>query len=196
MKIFTLPAMVAVCICLLSACGNNSKDNNNGDTIITEKIEYPVFIKSPYEEENGDWWKENIETSKRTDFVKMLMDWAYSGKVGAYDFLTNEPLTVEQVKAIGNESDTLHINKTTPPYDEIDTVITQKLDFQLIQKIKFLEEWSYNLNDHTISKKVLGIAPTVATYDENSELKGYRPLFWLYFDKDFIEKEITSKEKK
>jgi hypothetical protein len=196
MKTYIIPIMMAAMVALLSACGNSAKDDNTGGTIITEKIEYPVFIKSPYPEENGDWWKENIETSKRTEFVEMLMDWAYSGKVGAYDFLTNEPLTVEQVKQIGNERDTIRVTKTYPPYDEMDTVIQQKLDLRLIHKIKFLEEWSYNLTDHSFSKKVLGIAPTLTMYDDSADLKGYRPLFWMYFDKDFIEKEITNKEKK
>lgn len=196
MKTYLIPLMMAVMLTLLLACGNSVKDDPSTGTVITEKIEYPVFIKSPYAEENGDWWKENIETSKRTDFVEMLLDWAYTGKVGAYDFLTNEPLTVEQVKQIGNESDTIRVTKTYPPYDEMDTVIQQKLDIQLIHKIKFLEEWSFNLSDHSFSKKVLGIAPTLTMYDDSTEIKGYRPLFWLYFDKEFIEKEMSRKEKK
>jgi hypothetical protein len=171
----------------LAACGGKSDDSKTGKSLITERIEYPVFIKSPYGEDQGDWWKENIETSKRTDFVNMLLDWAYSGKVATFDFLTNKPLTPEQVKAIGNESDTIKVTDVNPPYDEKDTIITQKLDIRLIHKIKFLEEWSFDAENHTITKKILGIAPTVTEYADSSEIKGYRPLFWMYFDKDYIE---------
>jgi hypothetical protein len=191
MKAIMICAWTACLAILFTACSSN-KEDNAGTTIITEKIEYPVFIKSPYEEEQGDWWKENIETSKRTDFAQLLMDWAYSGKVAAYDFVTNQALTVEQVKLIGNETDTILVTEKFPPYDEKDTVIQQKLDIRLIHKVKFLEEWSYNLDDHSISKKVIGIAPTLTIYDDSVDIKGYRPLFWLYFDKEYA-KSLNNK---
>ena len=139
------PGFIVLLLFLVcNACNGPSGKNNSSKRIITDMIEYPVFIKSPYGEDNEDYWKENLETSKRLDFVKTLFDWAYSGKVKTFDYLTNKPLSIEQVKSIGNERDTIHITKSVPPYDEMDTVIQEKLDFKRIHKLKFLEQWSFD----------------------------------------------------
>lgn len=180
-------------ISMLCGCSGGAGKENADRKLITEKIEYPVFIKNPYDEENGEWWKENIETSKRTDFVKTLFDWVYEGKVKAFDYLTNKPLSIEEVKAIGNESDTIRITETFPPYDEKDTVIQNKLDLQLVHKLKFIEEWSFDFSGHTMEKKILGIAPALTVYGDSLEVKGYKPMFWIYFDEDFI-KSLDKKE--
>jgi hypothetical protein len=184
-KMCILPALIAGLTFCLEACGDQGRESKN-QQVITEKIEYPVFIKSPYDDESGDWWKENIETSKRLEFVEILFDWAYAGKVQAFDYLTNKPLSAEEVKKIGNESDTIRVNDKNPPYDEKDTVIQNKLDLRQIHKLKFLEEWCFNKDDHSITKKVLGVAPALTVYTDSSEVLGQRPLFWIYFDKAFI----------
>ncbi len=174
---------------LIPACTRTETSEAGQENMITEKIEYPVFIKDPWEEETTDWWKENIETSKRLEFVKTIFDWAYSGKVKAYDFITYEPLSVEQVKAIGNRCDTITITETTPPYREKDTVIQEKLDFAQIHKVKFLEEWTYDKNRTSIAKKIIGIAPALTVYADSVEIKGFKPLFWLFFDDRYAKKK-------
>lgn len=189
--------VLLICFALagfLTSCGSKDQADSGDTVVITEKIEYPVFIKNPYGEDQMDWWKENIETSKRIDFVQTLFDWAYAGEVSTFDYLTNEPLTAEQVKAIGNERDTIRITSPVPPYEEKDTVIQNKIDLRLVHKIKFLEEWQFNMKDHSISKKLLGIAPTLTEYEDSLDIKGYRPLFWIYFDEDYIQK-LSKKEK-
>lgn len=178
--------IIAAASILMLSCGNDVKQDDKSKMFIIKKIEYPVFIKNPYEIENAEWWKENIETSERIDFVKTLFDWAYSGKVKSYNYITNELLSTDEVKIIGNEPDTITVTESYPPYDEKDTVIQNKLDFNLIHKLKFLEEWSMNLKDYSVTKKVIGIAPTLTIYGDSIEIKGYKPLFWVYFDEEYI----------
>ena len=191
MKHLSVLIVILSALFLMAACGNHENSGNENASIITEKIEYPVFIKDPYGDNQADWWKENIETSKRLEFVQTLFDWAYSGEVKAYDYLTNKPLTVEQVKAIGNEPDTLTIIQSFPPYEEKDTILQNKIDLHLIHKLKFMEEWRFNLKDHSIQKTVIGIAPTLTVYADSMEIKGYRPLFWIYFDEEYAKKNET-----
>jgi hypothetical protein len=175
---------------LITACG--SKENGS-KRLITDRIEYPVFIKSPYGDDNGDYWKENLETSKRLDFVQTIFDWAYNGKVKTFDYNTNQPLTVDQVKAIGNKTDTVRMARPVPPYDEFDTVIQTKLEFKDIHKIKVLEEWSFNVDHFLLEKKLLGIAPAQTFYGDSTDVIGYKPLFWIYFDEEYIGK-LTQKK--
>jgi hypothetical protein len=151
-------------------------------TVITKRIQYDVPIKSP--DPDFDWWVQNIEGQQRDDFVKMILDEAYSGKVRTYDYF-NHPLTPEQVRQIGYHRDTVTMQRPTPPYSLFDTVIEQKLDPRLITRIRFLEEWSVDTKHFQIVKKVLGIAPLMENYSEKGELRGYMPLFWIYTDKRY-----------
>ena len=169
-------------IMIINSCKNEGKNDNM--TVLTERIQYPVFIKSPYGDD-GDWYRENMEGPKRESFVKIIFDAAYNGKLKAYDYLTNEPLTIEKVKAIGSKCDTLHIIRETPVYKEYDTIITQKLDLKDIHRITFLEEWYMDVDKFRIEKKVVGICPSLTIYEDSNDVRGYKPLFWLYLDKKY-----------
>ncbi len=163
------------------AC-NNKKDTDK--LVLTERIQYPVFVKSPYTEET-DWWRENMEGRDREKFVNILLDAVLSGKVKAYDYITDALLTKNQIDGIYNRSDTLMLTRTDPPFNEYDTVITAKLDRQLIHRITFLEEWSFDEKNFKMEKKVVGIAPAITTYGDSTEILGYKPLFWIYLDEKY-----------
>jgi hypothetical protein len=141
-----------------------------------------VDIKSPDPE--YDWWVQNIEGSKREMFIRKLIDAAYSGKLRIYNYF-NEPLTVEEVRSIGNRTDTVTFQREYPPYDFYDTVIRQQLELRDITRIRFLEEWSMDDKTLEFSKKIVGIAPIIRKYDENGDLRGYMPLFWVYLDESY-----------
>ncbi|MDD5507554.1 MAG: hypothetical protein PHD25_04390, partial [Bacteroidales bacterium] len=81
-------------------------------TLITERIQYDVDIKSP--DPDFDWWVQNIEGSKREVFIRQVMEAAYEGKVRTFSYF-NEPLTPRQVREIGFQSDTLTFQRAVPP---------------------------------------------------------------------------------
>jgi len=164
------------------SCKNGS--GKEGQTIITERIQYPVFIKSPYPEET-DWWVENLEGAKREKFVNLLLDAAFDGKVKVYDYLDNSLLTKAQIDKIVSKTETVKMLSTKPPYEEMDTVITQKLDRKNIHRVTFMEEWSFDEKNFKMDKKVVGIAPAETVYGDSSVIKGYKPLFWIYLDEKY-----------
>ncbi|HOW25161.1 MAG TPA: hypothetical protein PK711_05775 [Bacteroidales bacterium] len=151
-------------------------------TLITDRIQYDVDIKSP--DPDFDWWVQNIEGSKREVFIRRVMDAAYEGKVRTFSYF-NEPLTPEQVKEIGFQADTLTFQRSTPPYEFYDTVVERRINLQDITRFRFLEEWYMDPESFMISKKVIGIAPVLRRYTESGELMGYMPLFWIYFDENY-----------
>ena len=150
--------------------------------VLTERIQYDVTIKNP--DADQDWWVQNMEGSKREAFIKMILDEAYSGKIKAYDAFNN-PLTVEQVKAIGNRTDTVLGPSPKPPYDDTLMVVKQQLQLRDITKVRFLEEWYIDEGTFKMEKKVVGIAPMILKYSETGELQGSMLLFWLYLDKKY-----------
>jgi hypothetical protein len=159
-----------------SSCGKKEK------ALITERIQYDVVIKSPDQE--WDWWIQNLEGPKREVFIKTILNAAYSGKVKAYDYF-NQPLTVDQVKAIENSTDTILGTSPDPPYNDTTIIVERRLDMNRITKVRFLEEWRMNPDDLTTEKKVLGIAPILEVMNDDGTSRGFMPLFWVYLDKEY-----------
>jgi len=176
--IYLIPAFIII---VWTGCRHNPEKDF---TVITKRIQYDVPIKSP--NPDFDWWVQNIEGSQREEFVHMILDAAYTGKVRTYDYF-NHPLTPEQVRQIGYHRDTITVQRPTAPYALFDTVIEQKLDPNLITRIRFLEEWTIDKKHFRIMKNILGIAPLIENYSEKGELRGYMPLFWIYTDKRYPE---------
>ena len=174
-----LPAAVLLMSGLLTTCTGDAVEK--GSTI-TNRIQYDVSIKSP--DTDYDWWVQNIEGQARETFVRTIMEKAYGGKVKAWDIFHN-PLRPEDVKAIGNRTDTITFQRAEEPYELYDTVISTTFSLNDITKVRFLEEWSMDENTLVMSKRVLGICPLLARYDPNGELRGHMPMFWVYFDEEY-----------
>lgn len=166
----------------LLSCVNdkNDKDYKN-ETQLTERIQYDVLIKTP--DPDLDWWTQNIEGSKRETFVKTILDLAYNGKVKAYsgDYLYTL-MTPEEVKAIENSTDTITVQNPDDPSKSYDTIIKNELDIQTITKVRFLEEWYLDEKNNSFDKKVCGVMLLRENYGDSLELRGYTPLFWIFFD--------------
>ena len=64
-----------------------NQQNNRSHKLITERIQYDVDIKSP--DPDFDWWVQNIEGSKREQFVRSIIERAHSGEVDVYDYYFN-----------------------------------------------------------------------------------------------------------
>ena len=63
-----------------------------------------------------------------------------------------------------------------------DTVIKHELNIQSITKVRFLEEWYLDEKKLSFDKKVVGVMLMKENYGDSLELRGYSPLFWIYFD--------------
>jgi len=172
-------SFIYILIITLFLLSCNDKKENKNNKILAERIQYDVLIKTPDVE--LDWWVQNIEGSKRESFIRTILDLAYSGKVKAYDY-DNNPLTSKDVKKIDNYPETFSIPDPVIPNKMNDTVVMHKLDIQKITKVRFLEEWYLDEKSCSFEKKVIGIMLMKENYGDSMELRGYTPLFWLYFD--------------
>lgn len=144
---------------------------------ITKKIQYDVNIKSVYA--NYDPWIENIYNQQRIEFVQNMLAAAYNGQVKAYDYF-NQPMSLKELNNIGVDTIYKTLTRSYPPYEEFDTIIVNRLDIQDINKIRFLEEWYIDKEKLNFEKKVIGIALVIDKYDEEGNIIGKYPLFWVY----------------
>ncbi|HNX44327.1 MAG TPA: hypothetical protein PLJ84_09940 [Bacteroidales bacterium] len=164
-------------VVILAGCKNKKADEKS---LITRRIQYDVPIKAS--DADNDWWVQNIEGQDREKLVKEIMESALSGKVKTYDFFSNELLTPDQLKAIMKRSDTITLERAAPPHSLYDTVLTKELSLRDITRLRFLEEWNMDKKTLQFNKKVAGICPLIANYGDSAELRGYMPLFWVFFD--------------
>ncbi|NVN95837.1 MAG: hypothetical protein HXX18_11195 [Bacteroidetes bacterium] len=155
------------------------KSDTTNNVIITKKIQYDVFIKSI--DKGKDWWVDNIETTDREKFLKTIIEVAAKGKIKTYDFFMN-PLDKKKFGEMLHKTDTIVMQRLTEPYADYDTVLRTDFDQTSILKMRFVEEWSLNTQTFKFYKKVLAICPMVEGLDDKGNLRGYTPLFWIYFD--------------
>jgi hypothetical protein len=165
------------CILLMQvSCRQKSGD----EWTITQRIQYDVSIKSP--DPNLEWWVQNIEGMNRESFISDLLEAAYNGDIETWDPFLLTQTGSDQIKRIGSRSDTMRLQRTQAPYTYYDTVIIKEISIHDITRIRFLEEWKQNKQNKQIKKEVLGIAPMLENYDETGNLRGYQPMFWIFFD--------------
>lgn len=165
---------------------NHTISDDKRSKILTGRIQYDVPIVTI--EPNQKWWDQNIESSKREPFLNSLMEAAFSGKYKLYDYFNNI-ITKEEVLAMNRRVYTLAIQKAVEPYEWYDTVVVSEFDPKDIKKIRFLEEWYLDEPGFGFRKNILGISPIVASFDETGSFRGYKPLFWIYFDERYPIKE-------
>lgn len=170
--------LIITAISLLSfSCQNKGDSDKNS---VTKRIQYDVMLRNP--EADPDWWVQNIEGSDREKLVKDILSRVSEGVVKAYDFHTNRPLSVEEVRKIMKRVDTISLERAVPPYDLVDTVLVTEIRLSDITKLRFLEEWKMDEKTLDFSKQVLGICPLIEKYSDSGELRGYKPLFWVFFN--------------
>ena len=152
----------------LSGCSRKERE------ILASKIQYDVPIAN-YDAQL-DWWINNLEGSRREPFLQRLMEAVEKGEVKAFDYF-NKPLTPQQVK--GSLSDTIYktLLRTVPPYEEYDTMVILTIDYRNINKLRFLEEWTWDPDKMGIEKKVIGFGPVITNTTAGETYN--QLLFWI-----------------
>lgn len=136
-----------------------------------EKINHPFYY--PTVEQNG-----------RASLMQVLLNSIKEASITAYDAQSDEfliPYSYDQIMKTLNKKDTLTFTRTEPPYDEYDSVIDQPFDPTSVKQIRVKEDWFFDKQRSVLDVRILGICPILEELDENGELKGYKPLFWIYF---------------
>jgi len=177
MNKFILISLILFFSIIISSC---HKGGESGKNVVTKRIQYDVSIHNT--DPDMDWWVQNIEGSSREKLVQDIINQVTNGDVKAYDFLSCKPFSTEEIKNIMKRVDSISVERATPPYDLVDTVLVTEIRLSDITKLRFLEQWSMNEKTLAISKKVLGICPLAERRTDSGELRGYKPLFWIFFD--------------
>ena len=105
---------------------------------------------------------------------------AYSvGPVGTDDEF-KKPLLASELKELFTRLDTQYVeNLVTGVFDTVSQEIS--LESRDIMMYNIKEDWIFDKQRSTMDIRILGIAPMKEMRGEDGEIRGYTPLFWLYY---------------
>ncbi|MBK8613485.1 MAG: gliding motility protein GldN [Flavobacteriales bacterium] len=91
-----------------------------------------------------------------------------------------DPLTLAEIEALFLRRDTvytedLETGELVPVVQDID------IDAASITRYLLKEDWVFDKQRSVMDIRIIGLAPMREVHGEDGELRGYAPLFWLYF---------------
>jgi len=162
--------IILIIACITACKQQNSKPSVTGkaktlkDTTllnfqsIAESIRYDVIIKNP--DPDDEWTETCLKGLDREKLVNEVYKAIYAGKVKAYDYYTDEPMSVNQVKEIEKQAES---------------------DGAEIAKVQFLEDWFFDPVTFNFYKKVHFIMLAYEILDENGNARNYKAAFYVPF---------------
>ena len=127
--------------------------------LVADTIIYDVVIRST----NPDniWENERLQYLNHTALIDSLFDLVYNKEIIAFDVFENKALSISQVKSLEKRADYAR---------------------DRIGKIQFTEKWYFNSNNPQLQKEIISVALGYETYNEQGEVRAYKPVFKLYLN--------------
>ncbi|MGB3946447.1 MAG: PorP/SprF family type IX secretion system membrane protein [Bacteroidia bacterium] len=141
-------------------------DTTRGD-IWAEQIQSSAALVKP-EDYDDAYWKAMNKNVDQQKIFNTIVEGVLSGKVQAYDLVTDSPLTVTQVEAF--------LSKAKGPKAKGGKKVTEKD----LSKIRMSEKWVFDKGRFTLVKQVYRIDLLIKRLDEAGQYTGDdRPLFYV-----------------
>ena len=156
MRIFFFIAILAV---VISCAGPENKTRDNAPipgAILADTISYPVVIKNP--DTTDTWTTECLRPLDRKKLVDAVFDAVYSNDAQAYNYFTNEPMSIKDVKALEK---------------------TDEFSRENVGKLQFWESWYFDEKKQIFTKKVHKILVAYEVFTEDGVLRNYKPAFYI-----------------
>ncbi len=125
-------------------------------TTLANPVVYDMVIKNANPED--DWAEENLRNLDREKLLTIIFDAVYAERLIAYDFFTDEPLKVTDIRKLEKEAD---------------------FSRDKIGKLQFEEEWAFDENTLQLQKKVKSMLLAYEVFNTAGELRGYKPAFYV-----------------
>ena len=117
-------------------------------------------------------------------FITVVMDALKQGKITAYDPSTSTdellvPITYNEI--IARQTDTIHktLRRTTPPYDEYDTVIINSFDPTQVMRLRLKEDWYFDSKRSEMLVRIESFCPVMLKEHNGQQVPV--PLFWVSY---------------
>ncbi len=129
----------------------------NNFSVIADTIINDVLIQNP---DSNEWTDYCLRNLKKDVLVEEIFNSIYNGKLVPYEFFQDVPLEINDIKSLEND----------PEFSR-----------DRIAKVQFEEAWFFDTENHIMVKKVYSIMLAYEVYNQEGEIKGYKPAFKVYF---------------
>lgn len=152
------------CIGFISSC----KEESTNNTIWAEVVESKTLMCKP-EGWDDEYWLSVNKGLDRPKIFNTLVDAVLSGKQKAYNILTDQVLTVEEVKEILK-----NVQLNALGEEE-----SQKITEADLSMIRMREKWNFNEKEFRLEKHVTRIDLLLKKLDETGSYIGDKALFYV-----------------
>lgn len=138
------------------------KDSTKND-LWAEQIQSTTALIQPSDYDD-EYWKSLNKNVNRNIIFNTIVDAVLSGKLQAYDIVTNAPLSITQVK-----SSLVRLGDNPK--------LVTKND---ISKVRMNEKWLFDKKSYKLTKKITRLDLLITQVDEEGEITGNdKPLFYV-----------------
>ncbi len=132
-------------------------------------------------------------------FIVTILDALKEGQITAYDISNTDellvPITYSEV--IGRQTDSIPkiMRRSTPPYEEYDTVIYTEFDPTKVMRLRIKEDWYFDSQRSQMMVRIQAICPVMIKERNGEEIT--EPLFWLSYAeaRDVLAQALVFNEK-
>jgi len=157
-----LTYLISILLLFIYSCQQNSdkKINISNKTeeylVIADTIINDIMLKAA---ENDEWAEYSLRKLDKLRLVNEIFDLVYEGKLTPYEFFSETPLTIEDIKQLERD----------PEFSR-----------DKIAKVQFEEGWYFDPVSLKMTKRVHSIMLAFEIYNNQGEIKGYKPAFKVY----------------
>ena len=128
---------------------------------VADSISYGVVVKN---RDASDQWQEKwLSSFDRREFVDFIFEGVYSGELQPYDYFSDEPMKIEEVRQLEKNDD---------------------FERSHIGKIQFEERWYFDPQSHSMVKEVHSVMFAYEVYKDDGSFRGYSPAFKVKFQQN------------
>lgn len=150
-------------VLVIQACKQNTSTSSsfnqteeiNGE-LVADTIIYSVVIKNT--DPSDHWTTECLSHLDRNKLVDQLFESVYKHHAQAYNYLTDTPMSVGEIKAIEEQEDFAR---------------------EKVGKLQFWESWHYDEKTQSMNKRVHAILVAYEITNDQGELLGYKAAFYI-----------------
>lgn len=121
----------------------------------------------------------NIKIMEK-ELTEIILTQVESGKLKAYDYVTGDLLSSEQIINIFHKKDTVIVTDPVT-FEETRKPVTNDLDRANVKKMRVKQEWYWDEQALELKSKLIGVAPLLEVYGDDLKYRGDLPLFMVYF---------------
>jgi hypothetical protein len=169
-----------------SVSAQKGQTSGTNPMVVTDHIVYGCAITDLI---TNDFGKPiEYDTASMKQFLQSVFD--FVRKEDASGVYENDPKSSEHIYYIDpenpdyewdpsqlNEFETVTLVRPEPPYDTYDVTFARSLN---ISMFRFSEQWIVDIANINFTKILYGYCPVSEVVSEDNELRGYRPLFWMW----------------